>query len=91
MTVLTSHRHVDPEEPIDLLNVAFENPRKILVQAEGNIGGLPKREKKQKLKERLEYSTIDVSYHVPDRATGLQELEELRRLSPKRTWNFVSI
>lgn len=85
------HRHVDPEEPIDLLNVAFENPRKILVQAEGNIGALTKREKKLKMKDRMDYSSIDISYHVPDRATGLQELEELRRLSPNRTWNFVSI
>lgn len=84
------HRHVDPQEPIDLLNVAFENPRKILVQAEGNIGGMPKREKKQKMRERMDYNTIDVTYHVPDRATGLQELEELRRLCPHRTWNFVS-
>lgn len=84
-------RHVDRDEPIDLLNVAFENPRKILVQAEGNIGGMPKREKKQKLKDRMDYSSIDVTYNVPDRGTGLQELEELRRLCPRRTWNFVSL
>lgn len=71
------------------MNVAFENPRKILVQTEGNIGGLPKRERKQKLKAPLDYSTIDVMYDVPDRVTGRQELEELRRLSPNRTWNFV--
>ena len=30
------------------------------------------------------------SYNVPDRLTGLQEVEELRRLCPGRTWNFVS-
>ncbi|GJE85961.1 asparagine synthetase domain-containing protein [Phanerochaete sordida] len=84
-------RHVDRDEPIDLLNVAFENPRKILVQAEGNIGGLPKWEKKQKLKDRTQYTTIEVTYNVPDRGTGLQELEELRRLCPHRTWNFVEV
>lgn len=71
--------------------MAFENPRKILVQAEGNIGGLPKRERKQKLKAPVDYTTIDVLYNVPDRLTGLQELEELRRLCPKRKWNFVRI
>ncbi|KAI0786005.1 asparagine synthase-domain-containing protein [Abortiporus biennis] len=91
MLAFLASRHAEPGEPIDLLNVAFENPRKILVQAEGNIGGLPKREKKQKLKDRVDYSSIDVSYHVPDRATGLQEVEELRRLCPDRTWNFVEI
>jgi hypothetical protein len=31
----------------------------------------------------------EVSYLVPDRVTGLQELEELRRISPGRHWNFV--
>lgn len=84
-------RHAPPDEPIDLLNVGFENPRKILVQAEGNIGALPRREKKAKLRDRMEYGTIDVTYNVPDRLTGLQELEELRRLCPERVWNFVSL
>ncbi len=88
-SLTTYPSHVDPEEPIDLLNVAFENPRKIRVQAEGNLGGLPKREKKQKMRDRVDYSEIDVTYHVPDRVTGLQEVEELRRLCPGRIWNFV--
>ncbi|OJT12606.1 Asparagine synthetase domain-containing protein C4F6.11c [Trametes pubescens] len=83
--------HVAPDEPIDLLNVAFENPRKIAVRVDGNVGGLPKREKKQKLREPLDYSTVKVSFDVPDRLTGLQELEELRRLCPNRTWNFLEI
>lgn len=87
----SSIRHVTPNEPIDLLNVAFENPRKIAVKVDGNIGGLPKREKKQKLREPLDYATVKVSYDVPDRLTGLQELEELRRLRPNRKWNFLEI
>ncbi|KAH9846065.1 asparagine synthase-domain-containing protein [Lenzites betulinus] len=91
MLAYLADRHVAPEEPIDLLNVAFENPRKIAVKVEGNIGGLPKREKKQKLREPLDYSTVKVSYDVPDRLTGLQELEELRRLRPNRRWNFVEV
>ncbi|KAI0651670.1 asparagine synthase-domain-containing protein [Trametes meyenii] len=91
MLAFLADRHVDPNEPIDLLNVAFENPRKIAVKVEGNIGGLPKREKKQKLREPLDYSSVKVSYDVPDRLTGLQEVEELRRLCPKRTWNFLEI
>lgn len=61
------------------------------MQVGGNIGGLPKREKKQKLREPLDYSTVNVSYDVPDRLTGLQEVEELRRLCPGRTWNFVGL
>ncbi|EMD41682.1 hypothetical protein CERSUDRAFT_146870 [Gelatoporia subvermispora B] len=91
MLAFLAHRHVDPSEPIDLLNVAFENPRKISVQIEGNIGALKKREKKLKMKERLDYSTVNVEYDVPDRLTGAQEVEELRRLCPGRKWNFVEV
>ncbi|KAI0768466.1 asparagine synthase-domain-containing protein [Trametes elegans] len=91
MLAFLADRHVDPDEPIDLLNVAFENPRKIAVKLEGNIGGLPKREKKQKLREPLDYSTVTVSYDVPDRLTGLKEVEELRRLCPNRKWNFLEV
>ena len=29
------------------------------------------------------------SYLVPDRITGLEELEEFIRLCPNRQWNFV--
>lgn len=69
-TVLTflAHRHVPVDEPIDLLNVAFENPWK---------------QSKEKNKKDI--------YLVPDRVTGLQEVEELRRLCPSRKWNFVEI
>ncbi|CDO72408.1 hypothetical protein BN946_scf184977.g107 [Trametes cinnabarina] len=91
MLAFLADRHVDPTEPIDLLNVAFENPRKIAVKATGNIGGLPKREKKQKLRDPLDYSTVTVSYDVPDRLTGLQEVEELKRLCPNRKWNFLEV
>ncbi|KAI0735363.1 asparagine synthase-domain-containing protein [Earliella scabrosa] len=91
MIAFLADRHVDPDEPIDLLNVAFENPRKLAVKVEGNIYALPKREKKQKLQNPLDYSTVKVTYDVPDRLTGLQEVEELRRLRPNRKWNFLEI
>ena len=91
MTYILLCRHVAPDEPIDLLNVAFENPRKIAVKVEGNVYALPKREKKQKLRDPLDYSTVKVTYDVPDRLTGLQEVEELRRLCPNRVWNFLEI
>ena len=91
MYFLITIRHVPPDEPIDLLNVAFENPRKIAVQVEGNVYALRKREKKQKLRDPLDYSTVTVTYDVPDRITGRQEVEELRRLCPRRKWNFLEI
>lgn len=44
--------------------------------------------------EKVNYSnqkseTID--WNVPDRLTGIETLEELRRLCPGRAWNFVEI
>jgi hypothetical protein len=76
--------------PIDLLNVAFENPRKIRVQTEGNVDALPKKQKNER-KRVSANNHIALTYNVPDRKTGLEELEELRRLCPGRTWNFVSL
>ncbi|KAK7058246.1 hypothetical protein VNI00_001877 [Paramarasmius palmivorus] len=88
-TVITllADRHLPKGGPIDLLNVAFENPRKIRLKNEGNIGAMPKREQKRKAHQTND--PAPTSYMVPDRVTGLQELEELRRLCPDRIWNFV--
>ncbi|KAI0036656.1 asparagine synthase-domain-containing protein [Vararia minispora EC-137] len=97
-TVITflAHRHVPLDEPIDLLNVAFENPRKIQVKRQGNVGGMPKRERRALMiaeKDNLAANRSDqeADYLVPDRETGLQQVEELRRLCPERQWNFVEI
>ncbi|KIY45371.1 hypothetical protein FISHEDRAFT_23907, partial [Fistulina hepatica ATCC 64428] len=69
-------RHLPKDEPIDLLNVAFENPRKL---------------KERKGKDATQDFETTVIYMVPDRLTGLEELAELRRLCPHRKWNFVEI
>jgi len=96
MLAFLANRHVPMDEPIDLLNVAFENPRKIQVQVDGNIGALPKRERKRLL-QALDTNgkgtgNKELSSHmVPDRVTGRQEVEELRRLCPGRVWNFVEV
>ncbi|KAG7450298.1 uncharacterized protein BT62DRAFT_962118 [Guyanagaster necrorhizus] len=84
-----AHKHIPLEESIDLLNVAFENPRKIQMETEGNVGGISRRHRKAK--NPSDDDSIRVSYMVPDRKTGLQEVDELRRLCPGRTWNFVEI
>ncbi|KAF8912868.1 asparagine synthase [Gymnopilus junonius] len=86
-----AHRHIPQDEPIDLLNVAFENPRKIRIQKEGNIGGISRHRIKAGTTHENKYTIECVSYLVPDRVTGLMELEELRRLCPGRTWNFVEV
>ena len=88
----TTKRYIPANEPIDLLNVAFENPRK---QAKNQN---PNRKKKGKstVGGHIDIETHDdvvpdrsTSYLVPDRETGLEGLAELRRLCPHRVWNFV--
>lgn len=87
-------RHISLDEPIDLLNVAFENPRTLQVQLDDNVRALPKQRRKQKVKtvdpDSSDTTNRELStYMVPDRETGLQEVEELKRLCPGRVWNFV--
>ncbi|RDB28658.1 Asparagine synthetase domain-containing protein 1 [Hypsizygus marmoreus] len=92
MLAFLAHRHIPIGEPIDLLNVAFENPRKVKLQAEGNAGGLSRKEKKARERNSGKTEMLPtVPYMVPDRVTGLQELDELRNLCPDRIWNFVEI
>ncbi|KAF8649793.1 hypothetical protein AX16_005559 [Volvariella volvacea WC 439] len=70
-------KHIPADEPIDLLNVAFENPRKVKSRRERKHNGT---DDKVTVPEGL--------YQVPDRLTGLEQLEELRALCPGRIWNF---
>ncbi|EPQ60903.1 hypothetical protein GLOTRDRAFT_113412 [Gloeophyllum trabeum ATCC 11539] len=86
MIAFLADRYVPSEEPIDLLNVAFENPRK--------IGAASKKRGKRTNVDRDEDGTTtspDTSWLVPDRAAGLEETQELRKLCPTRRWNFVEI
>jgi hypothetical protein len=87
-----SDRHVPLDEPIDLLNVAFENPRKIRAQVDGNVGGTKKKKWLNALQDDRPrvLERCDPDYLVPDRSAGLYELEELRSLCPGRQWKFVS-
>jgi hypothetical protein len=83
------------DEPIDLLNVAFENPRKIRAQVDGNVGSIKKKKRLNALHDDRPVGgrvleRCDSDYLVPDRSAGLYELEELRSLCPDRQWNFVS-
>lgn len=44
--------------------------------------------------EKVSYNknkTENINWNVPDRLTGLETLQELRRLCPERKWNFVEI
>lgn len=102
---LLAHRYVPAHQPIDLLNVGFENPRALAAARNERDRKLraktePKRSKKHQppsisLHDGVE-STVEVGgeedvYAVPDRLTGLASYAELLQLAPLRRWNFVAI
>ncbi|KAL5641342.1 hypothetical protein ACGC1H_001729 [Rhizoctonia solani] len=100
-------RHIPRDEPIDLLNVGFENPRTLGVP-QNKAAQVAKVQRKRDKKERrkglhapeapaapsprvTDEPPKAGTYDVPDRLTGLQQLEELQRLCPHRKWNFVCV
>ncbi|KAH8120264.1 asparagine synthase-domain-containing protein [Phellopilus nigrolimitatus] len=93
MLAYMADRHLPLEEPIDLLNVAFENPRKIQIRAESKNTKKNRRNRERNPvpqddgQEKIKFD----SYLVPDRVTGFEELVELKKLCPQRQWNFVEV
>ncbi|KAL0089938.1 asparagine synthase-domain-containing protein [Phycomyces blakesleeanus] len=93
-----AHQHLPHCEPIDLLNVAFENPRREQALQK------PKKSKNKKKHNDVEVTeesstaldqqpviqTINI-YDTPDRVTGRAGVAELRKIAPERIWNFVEI
>ncbi|KAL1667660.1 asparagine synthase-domain-containing protein [Schizophyllum commune] len=84
---LLADKYTPPGEPIDLLNVAFENPRKMGAGVDQNA----KKGSKAKPNKPTAPPSLRPAYRVPDRVTGLEEVEELRQLRPRRLWNFVEV
>ncbi|KAJ9091815.1 hypothetical protein QFC20_007546 [Naganishia adeliensis] len=84
-------------EPIDLLNVAFENPRAIAnatwERAERQrLAAKRKQKGKEKATDAQETEEPCAGvYDVPDRMTGRETVAELRRIHPEREWRFVEI
>ncbi|KAG8996595.1 hypothetical protein FRB94_008194 [Tulasnella sp. JGI-2019a] len=90
-----THRHLPITEPIDLLNVAFENPRVLNASTSSSTSKASKKSRRAKAgalnNEEDTFSNTKGMYDVPDRLTGLEQLQELRRVCQNRTWNFVEV
>uniref|UniRef100_A0A8C5MR47 Asparagine synthetase domain-containing protein 1 n=1 Tax=Leptobrachium leishanense TaxID=445787 RepID=A0A8C5MR47_9ANUR len=86
-------RHVPPEEPIDLLNVAFmmsvSNHQKS--SSKINRNGRKPQSAAASPAETLDLLAASAAFDVPDRVTGRAGLEELKAINPSRVWNFVEI
>uniref|UniRef100_A0A3B1K694 Asparagine synthetase domain-containing protein 1 n=1 Tax=Astyanax mexicanus TaxID=7994 RepID=A0A3B1K694_ASTMX len=88
-------RHIPPDKPIDLLNVAFK-----LQERKMNQGSKKKQHKNKNNGEHVNVSVNDITssdqrtsncFDVPDRITGRAGLQELKKISSSRKWNFVEI
>ncbi|CAO0799543.1 unnamed protein product [Mucor circinelloides] len=91
-----ANQHLPMSESIDLLNVAFENPRAEKAKTQPAKKSKNRKPKKNQLegepevKKQVEQEKRSI-YDTPDRLTGKAGVEELRQIAPDRTWNFVEI
>ncbi|CAI7665133.1 unnamed protein product [Penicillium pancosmium] len=76
-----SHDIIPLDEPIDLLNVAFENPRVAAAAANSN----------HQSSLSSPQSPFSIYEACPDRMTGRSAKAELQKTCPGRTWRFVAI
>lgn len=102
-TVLARMAHdiLPLDQHIDLINVAFENPR--VVQAAKNAAKSKKHSVKEDegtsiLTDTQEAATNKDSLaelspfeSCPDRETGRKAFEELQNVCPDRTWRFIEV
>ncbi|KAL2067450.1 hypothetical protein VTL71DRAFT_1875 [Oculimacula yallundae] len=97
-TVLARMAHdlLPSDQHIDLINVAFENPR--VVQAAKNAAKRTASSKGQKSKEQAmiasaEEPILDISpFEIcPDRETGRKAFHELQTVCLGRVWRFVAV
>jgi asparagine synthetase B (glutamine-hydrolysing) len=76
-----AHALLPADDNIDLLNVAFENPR-VVQAAKAKSNG----------NNTIEVTDTDSVYEsCPDRITGRKALRELRQVCPGRVWRFVAV
>ncbi|MCJ8732936.1 hypothetical protein PDJAM_G00216910 [Pangasius djambal] len=80
-------RYIPPDQPIDLLNVAFKLQESKTKQGSGKTG----RNNKKEHASHDVATSLQPKFDVPDRITGRDGLRELTTLSPTRKWNFVEI
>lgn len=95
-TVLARMAHdiLPVDQHIDLLNVAFENPR--VIQAAKNDAATKKGQLMGNpvngiVTQEDEVSDLSPFEKCPDRETGRKAFQELQVICPDRTWRFVAV
>ncbi|EPE31605.1 Adenine nucleotide alpha hydrolases-like protein [Glarea lozoyensis ATCC 20868] len=94
-----AHELLPADQEIDLLNVAFENPRTINAANKALQTGKQKTTPSPNKKEEEEApggspevsTTVSCYEKCPDRETGRKAFAELRSVCPSRHWRFVAV
>lgn len=100
-TVLARMAHdiLPLDQQIDLINVAFENPRvvkaakKAALSENHALNGSRSQRNEQMQRSPSKGSLHDLSPYesCPDRTTGRKAFRELHHVCPNRTWRFVAV
>ncbi|KAI5805434.1 asparagine synthase-domain-containing protein [Peziza echinospora] len=87
-----AHEVLPVGETIDLLNVAFENPRVVAAHVKGPTPGKAKNKSKNfRKKSEGQDVPLDPYSLCPDRMTSITSLKDLKDTCPGRTFNLVHI
>lgn len=91
-----AHELVSPEQEIDLINVAFENPRVVEAAAKQDSRSQIRSQgidgSSALLPDNLFVSSPSTAFeNCPDRVTGRKALQELCEVCPSRIWRFVAV
>ena len=88
-----AHDLLPLDHQIDLINVAFENPRVIQAAKNTKISGkqLAQAESNQDVVIREDMERISPYETCPDRETGRKAFQELQNVCPNRIWRFVAV
>ncbi|KAJ1974637.1 hypothetical protein H4R34_004644 [Dimargaris verticillata] len=92
------HHVLPANEPIDLINVAFENPRAIAAKSAKHQNSDPSSNLSVLFQSAAMDQPIDCSrteyqrvFDVPDRKTGRTSARALKAWAPERDWRFVAV
>ncbi|KAK3398369.1 asparagine synthase-domain-containing protein [Sordaria brevicollis] len=80
-----AHEVMDPDQGIDLLNVAFENPRVVAQLRKDHA------KKSKENGDEVDVDSIDFYEACPDRITGRKSFAELQKVCPGRAFRFVAV
>jgi asparagine synthetase B (glutamine-hydrolysing) len=87
-----AHDLLPADQEIDLLNVAFENPRTINAAEKASQTDKQKTMSSSNTESTaITSETISCYEKCPDRETGRKAFRELQSVCPGRRWRFVAV